>query len=153
MTSPPGPQKMPMQNVANRIVRGLLATPGLHRVVSGRLITLYLVGRKSGRRYTLPVAYSRVDSSLLIGTPFAWSRNLRSGGRVELRLQGSRRTADVEAFTEEADVVAHYATLCRDNPQFAKFNEIELDVHGNPSETDLHTAWRAGARSFRLTPH
>lgn len=65
-----------MQTAADRVVRVLLATPGVHRVVSGWLITVYLVGRTSGRRYTLPVAYPRVDSTLLIGTPFDWRRNL-----------------------------------------------------------------------------
>ncbi|MDY6811944.1 MAG: hypothetical protein SW127_23535 [Actinomycetota bacterium] len=152
MTSPQAPQKMKMQEAANRVVRVLLATPGLHRVVSGRLITLYVVGRKSGRRYSLPVAYTRLESTLLIGTPFGWSRNLHSGSRVEVRLHGHRLPADVQAFADEADVVAHYAAICRDNPQFAKFNQIGLDPNGNPVTADLHAAWRAGARTFRLTP-
>ena len=36
-----------------------------------RLITAYVVGRTSGRHYTIPVAYTRHDGSLLIGTQFA----------------------------------------------------------------------------------
>ena len=43
----------------DRIVRGLLRTPLLYcRVVGNRLITVYVVGRKSRRHYNVPVAYT-----------------------------------------------------------------------------------------------
>jgi hypothetical protein len=42
--------------------------------------------------------------------------------------------------------------MCHDNHTFAKFNGIGLDSAGRPDETDLHLAWAAGARAFRLTP-
>ena len=44
------------QGAANRVVRALLRTPLLARLVGARLLTLYVVGRKSGKRYTVPVA-------------------------------------------------------------------------------------------------
>ena len=55
----------------NRVIRGLLRTPLLCRVVGNRMITVYAVGRKSGRHYAIPVAYTRHDGIILIGTPFA----------------------------------------------------------------------------------
>ena len=154
MTLPARPraQPMPLQNAVNRVVRGLLATPGVSRGIGARLVTLYVVGRKSGRRYVIPVAYTRQGEKVLIGTPFAWGKNLRSGEPIEIRLQGKRRPADVEAFNDEPSVLDHYATLCADNAQFAKFNKIGLDAHGTPDADDLHAAWAAGARSFVLTP-
>jgi hypothetical protein len=88
---------------------------------------------------------------LLIGSPFAWGRNLRTGDTIEVRYKGKRRTAEVEVRTEEADVVADYAIIARDNHNFADFNKIGFDDKGNPSADDLHLAWVAGARSFRLT--
>ncbi len=148
----PRAQPMRLQNAVNRVVRGLLATPGISRGIGARLVTLYVVGRKSGRRYAIPVAYTRQGEKLLIGTPFAWGKNLRSGEPIEIRLQGARRRAGVEAFSDEPSVLDHYATLCHDNAQFAKFNKIGLDAHGNPNADDLHAAWAAGARSFLLTP-
>jgi len=141
-----------VQGLANRVVRGLLRTPLLCRVVGARLVTLYIVGRKSGRHYTVPVAYTRHDGILLIGTPFTWGRNLRTGDRVDIRLRGKRRPADVEVLTDEAGVVEYYAVMARDNHHFAKFNRIGFDPAGNPSTTDLHLAWAAGARVFRLRP-
>jgi len=148
----PRARTMALQGLANRVVRGLLRTPLLSSAVGSRLVTVYLVGRKSGRRYTVPVAYTRQGDDLLIGTPFGWGRNLRTGEPVEIRLKGRLRQADVRAYSGEADVTRAYAAMCRDNKQFAKFNKIGFDAHGNPEPDDLHLAWMAGARAFLLTP-
>jgi hypothetical protein len=98
------------------------------------------------------VAYARQGGDLLVGTPFGWGRNLRTGDTLSIRLKGRERQADVRVYTSEADVAAAYATMCRGNRNFAKFNKIEFDASGNPSPEDLHLAWMAGARAFRLTP-
>ena len=148
----PRARTMAMQRLGNRIVRGMLRTPLVGRLAGRRLVTLYIVGRKSGRRYTIPVAYTRRGGDLLIGTPFGWGRNLRTGEAVAIRLKGRRRLADVEVFTDERAVTEAYGVMCRDNRTFAKFNRVGLDASGNPDQTDLHLAWAAGARAFRLTP-
>ena len=141
-------QTLAAQGLVNRIVRGLLRTPLLSRVVGRRLVTVYVVGRKSGRRYTVPVAYTAHDGALLIGTPFGWGRNLRTGEPVTIRFKGRRRVADVQVLSAEADVVDAYATMARDNRNFAKFNQIGFDAAGNPKADDLHLAWAAGGRAF-----
>ncbi len=148
----PRAQTMAVQNLVNRIVRGLLRTPLASRAVGSRLVTLYVVGRKSGRHYTVPVAYTRHEGTLLIGTPFGWGRNLRTGEQVAIRFKGRKRLADVEVLADEARVVGAYAVICRDNRNFAKFNKIGLDGSGEPDPGDLRLAWAAGARAFRLTP-
>jgi deazaflavin-dependent oxidoreductase (nitroreductase family) len=150
-SSAPRARTLRFQGLANRIVRALLATPLLARGIGKRLVTVYVVGRKSGKRYTVPVAYTRDGGALLIGTPFAWARNLRSGEPVEVRHLGRRRQADVQVFTDEADVVRYYGVIARDNKQFAGFNKIGFDAAGNPDPRDLHLAWAAGARVLRLT--
>jgi hypothetical protein len=122
------------------------------RLAGRRLVTLYIVGRKSGRHYTIPVAYTRSEGDLLIGTPFAWGRNLRTGEAVAIRLKGRRRLADVEVFTDERAVTDAYGVMCRDNRTFAKFNRVGFDAAGQPDQGDLHLAWATGARAFRLTP-
>jgi len=57
-------QTLPLQGLVNRVIRGLLRSPLLCRLVGRRLITVYLVGRKSGRRYAVPVTCTRRN-----GTP------------------------------------------------------------------------------------
>jgi len=148
----PRAQTLALQGLANRVVRGLLRTPLLSSAIGSRLVTLYIVGRKSGRRLTIPVAYTRDGDDLLIGTPFGWGRNLRTGEPVEIRLKGRRRQADVQVYKDEAGVVGAYAIMARDNKAFANFNKVGFDTDGNPNPEDLHLAWMAGARAFRLTP-
>jgi deazaflavin-dependent oxidoreductase (nitroreductase family) len=145
-------QTLALQGLTNRIVRGLLRTPLVCRLAGNRLITVYVVGRTSGRHYTIPVAYTRHDGSLLIGTAFAWGRNLRTSETVDIRLKGTRRPAEVQVVTDEAGVVELYAVMARDNHNFAKFNKIGFDPAGNPDSADLRLAWAAGARAIRLTP-
>ncbi|MEU4243319.1 hypothetical protein [Actinoplanes sp. NPDC026619] len=144
-------QTLAWQGVANWLVRGLLRAPLLSRGIGKRLITLYVVGRKSGKHYTVPVAYTMHEGCLLIGTPFGWGRNLRTGVPLDVRFKGRRRVADVVVHTDEADVVEDYAVIARDNRNFAGFNKIGFDERGNPDPADLRSAWAAGARAFRLT--
>jgi deazaflavin-dependent oxidoreductase (nitroreductase family) len=143
---------LPLQGVVNRLIRSFLRAPLLSNVAGKRLVTLYLAGRKTGRRYAVPVAYTRLGDSLLVSSQFAWFRNLRSGEPVAVRLAGKRRSADVRVLTDEAGVVEHLAMMARDNHQFAKFNRIKIDDRGEPDASDLHLAWSAGARVALLTP-
>ena len=148
----PRAQTLAAQRAVNVLIRGLLRTPLLCRLVGRRLLTVYVVGRKTGRRLAIPVAYTPHDGALLVGTQFGWGRNLRTDEPVEIRPNGKRRTAGVQVIIDEAGVVDSYAIMCRDNHQFAGFNNIRTDDAGEPDATDLHLAWTAGARAFRLTP-
>ena len=140
------------QGLVNVLVRGLLRTPGLCRIIGNQLVTIYVVGRKSGRRYPVPVAYLRQGDDLLIGTSFAWGHNLRTDDPVAIRLKGKLLRADVRTFTQEADVVSAYAHMARVNPAFARFNNVRAGADGEPDDHDLHLAWRGGARAIRFTP-
>jgi deazaflavin-dependent oxidoreductase (nitroreductase family) len=147
----PRAQKMALQNVNNAIVCGLLSTPGIASGIGKRLITLYVVGRKSGKHYSVPVAYTSHGEKIIVGSPFGWGKNLRTGEPLEVRYKGKRRTADVEVVKDEAGVVALYDVICRDNRQFARFNKVRLDKAGTPDPGDLRGAWEQGARVFKLT--
>ena len=145
-------QVMPVQKMANSIVRTLLHTPGVSSGIGKRLLIINVTGRKTGRQYSVPVAYTRHEGALLVGTPFAWARNMRTGEPVEVIVQGKRRQADVLVISDEDGVVAAYDVICRDNRQFAKFNNVGLGPDGAPSADDLHAAFAAGARAYRLSP-
>jgi hypothetical protein len=140
------------QRVVNLLVRTLLRTPGPSRIVGGRLVTLYVVGRTSKRRYAIPVAYLPDGDDLLIGTSSLWGRNLRTGEPVLLRLKGKLRSAGVRVGTTESEVVRAYAHMARVNPTFARFNRIRRGEDGEPDRDDLRLAWLGGARAVRLSP-
>jgi hypothetical protein len=85
----------------NHVVSGLVRTPGLHRLVSGRIALITVTGRRSGRRFTFPVFYTQDGDRVTIevGWPErkVWWRNLRDGGEVSLRLRGVQRTGHARA--------------------------------------------------------
>ena len=145
-------ETMAAQVLVNRLTRGLMRVPLISRGIGKRLVTLYIVGRKTGRSYTVPVAYTRHNGALLIGTGFAWGRNLRTGDPIDIQLQGKRRTADVQVVRDEAGVIELYGVLCRDNRNFANFNNIGFTADGAPDPAHLKKAFDAGARAFLLTP-
>lgn len=70
------------------------------RGIGKALITLYVVGRKSGRHYTVPVAYVPHDGALLFGTPFGWGRNLYAVMvRAKLNFAKSTRSVSIRPAT------------------------------------------------------
>lgn len=95
-----------LNRTGNRVVRGLLRAPGLHRLLSGRMALITVTGRRSGRRYTFPVAYSRDGDRVTIevGWPErkVWWRNLRDGGPVVMRLRGVERTGQARALGDQS---------------------------------------------------
>jgi deazaflavin-dependent oxidoreductase (nitroreductase family) len=145
------PKPLALQGLVNRLTRGLLRVPLVCRLVGRRLLVLYVVGRKTRNVYPIPIAYLEHEGALLLGTGFAWGRNLRTGEPVDVRYKGRRRVADVVVLTDEGPVTEHYAIAARRNPAFAKFNRIGRDPDGTPRADDLHAAWAAGARVFLLT--
>ena len=110
------------------------------------------MGRKSGRRYTIPVAYTRDKDDLLIGTPFGWGRNLRTGEPVEIRLKGRLRQADVRVYSGEADVTGAYADHVPRQQAVREVQQDRVRRRGNPDPEDLHLAWMAGAPRLPADP-
>ena len=152
MTQQPHAQTLRFQGAVNRVMRTLLRLPVLSRGPGRRLVLLEIIGRRSGKHFEVPVAYTRQGADLLVGTPFAWGRNLRTGDVIDIVLMGVRRQADVIAYTDRDSVMEAYAVMCRDNPQFSKFNKIARGQDGEPDDRDLEAAWKAGARAFRIAP-
>jgi len=151
MPDQPRAQTLRFQGAVNRVMRTLLHLPVLSRGPGRRLVLLEIVGRRSGTRFEIPVAYTRQGDDLLVGTPFAWGHNLRTGDVVDLVLMGAKRQADVTAYTDRDGVIDLYGVMCRDNRAFANFNKVRM-TGGVPNPADLEAAWTSGARAFRLTP-
>lgn len=143
---------MRFQNMANVIMRGVLKAPGLSRLASRRFVTLYVVGRKSGTTYEIPVAYTPYDGALLVATPFPWGKNLRTGEALEVQFQGKRRSADVTVIDDHPGVARMYGVIASGNKQFADFNGIGYTPDGAPDPRDLKRIAAEGARAFLIVP-
>jgi deazaflavin-dependent oxidoreductase (nitroreductase family) len=80
----------------NPLVSTVLRSP-LHPLLSRRLALITVTGRRSGREYTFPVAYTRDGDTvtIVVGWPERkrWWRNLRgAGAEVAIRIAGRART-------------------------------------------------------------
>jgi F420H(2)-dependent quinone reductase len=81
----------------NRVVRGLLRSP-LHPLLSRQLALITVTGRRSGREYTLPIAYKQDGERLRIPVMWSerklWWRNLSGdgGAPVRVHLRGEERS-------------------------------------------------------------
>jgi len=89
---------------ANPVVRSILSSP-LHPLLSHGLALITVTGRRSGRRYTFPVGYRQDGDRVIVNVGWPerkrWWRNLRHGGRVEMRIRGKRRAGQAQARGDE----------------------------------------------------
>ena len=139
-----------VQRVGNAVVLALLRSP-LHRLLSGRLLAITVVGR-TGRRYTIPVGYAEHDAALLIGTAGTWYRNLRPGAPVDVRLRGRRRRYDPEVIRDESRAADLYRVILGRNPVHGRFAHIRIAPDGGPDPDDLRRALADGVAVVRLRP-
>lgn len=149
-----GPQGVgATQARTNRIVRTLLRIPVLSKVVGKRLLTLHVVGRKTGRAYDIPVAYTKHGEVLLIGTSRRpWVQNLTPGTPVTVTRGSGPEQFDPLVHTGEADVMRLFEVVARDNKTNARYNGIGFDAAGNPNKADLYQTWQQGGAVIELRP-
>jgi F420H(2)-dependent quinone reductase len=87
-----------VNRTVNPVLRVVLSSPA-HRLVSGHLMLITVTGRRTGRRFTIPVGYhedggGRLRVDLDWPERKRWWRNLRgeSGAPVSVVLRGVPRT-------------------------------------------------------------
>ncbi len=101
----------PSMAAMNPFVRLLLRSP-LHAVLSDTLLLLTYTGRTSGRRYTIPMAYSRVGDVITVFTLHTWWKNLRGGASMA----GPRRSATITQSSPR-----HCGRTCASIPEWREF--------------------------------
>ena len=82
----------------------ILRSP-LHRITSGNVLLLTFTGRRSGKRYTIPVGYTRDGDTLTIFSTRSWWKNL-GDATVSVLLEGHPRTGWAEPTDDHETVVA-----------------------------------------------
>ncbi|HEY7489254.1 MAG TPA: nitroreductase/quinone reductase family protein [Streptosporangiaceae bacterium] len=88
----------------NPMARFALSTP-LGGPLRRRYMLLHFTGRKSGRRYVVPVTVHRADDRLYVLTGARWRVNFRGGADVEVTVDG-RTTPMRGELVERPETVA-----------------------------------------------
>lgn len=103
-SNPPNP---PLPKVFYRIINPLMAallrSPFHHRL-SQWMLLLSFYGRKSGKRYMLPLGYVQQNERIFVLTRSPWWKNLRGGVPVLLRLRG-RNVGGTANIVEDAALI------------------------------------------------
>jgi hypothetical protein len=128
----PQPPTGPMLRVANVFLRFLLRSP-LHSLLSRNLLLLSYTGRKSGKRYTFPISYSRVGDVVSVFTYRAWERNLRGGAPVVVEIKRQRFEGLAEVIRDDTPAIASaLLTHLQVHPSLARGYSVALDAAGQP---------------------
>ena len=142
-SQPTGPEAMERRaRMMRRVNKGMRLVLGLPfpTPLSGRLMLVTHIGRRTGRRYRQPVSYVRDGDVLLTPGGGRWTRNLRDGDPVTVRLRGRDVTARPE-LVRDPDEVDHLLRLMRErNPRlvsFVPFLERDAPIDRAKLETAL----------------
>ena len=96
-----------LNKIGGPIVRLMLRSP-LHSLISKNVMLLTVTGRKSGKRYVIPVGYvregDRVTTSTLRGN--RWWKNLHGGAPVSLRIEGQEFRGTAEIVVDDQAAIA-----------------------------------------------
>lgn len=139
-----------IQALFNPVARTILRSP-LYGLMSSRLLLITFTGRKSGKRYTVPISYVQLeDNTLLLVVGGRWWKNLRGGATVELRLHGKARQGEAEIVTDEKQVIELYTRVLAENPTQARFLGVRGEADGKPNRDDLHRALQRGAALVKI---
>lgn len=134
-----------LAKVMNKIPAAVLRSP-LHALMSKKYLLLTFTGRKSGRRYTTPVAYLRERDALLMTTDSPWWRNLRGedgdGVPVTVRVKGREDEGVGKAVTDEAEVARVLGRFLEAQPGYAKFVGVKRSAGGHVDPSKLQQAAR-----------
>ena len=102
----------------NPLARWLLKSP-FHPLMSCYVILLCFEGRRTGKRYEVPIAYHRTRDGVIeavTSTKGVWWRNLRAMPECSVVHRGKVQQARVEVVIGDAEVIARVLRsrdLCR----------------------------------------
>lgn len=95
-TRSPQPPEWLFKRVINPTMKTILRSP-LHGILSKGLLILTFTGRKSGKRFSTPVAYHWLDAqTLVVLTRSKWWKNFQNGEPITVRVQGKTYPARAE---------------------------------------------------------
>ncbi|MCG7578761.1 hypothetical protein [Mycolicibacterium sp. OfavD-34-C] len=139
--------------VANPVLRRVLRTP-LGRPL-GEFMLVEFTGRKTGRRYSVPVSAHQLDGDLYAVLEANWKYNFRGGGDAVVHHRGNRTAMRGELITEPAAVVDIVDRLAKSygTKRAQRYMGLTFRDDRVPSAADWQDAvGRLGIAAVKLTP-
>lgn len=130
----------------NDFMAWMLRSP-FHGILSGGMMLITVSGRKTGKKYTIPVEYFQLDGSMWVLTSRdrTWWRNLHDGAEIELLLKRKPVCGRVELVLENKQIESRLLDYLHHAPMAAKPMGIRMRDK-TPNAEDIARA--AGERLF-----
>ena len=138
----------------NPAVKFLLGTP-LGGGIRKQMMVLNFTGRKSGRRYSVPVSAHRLDNTLYALASAGWTANFRDGANADVLWDGKKTTMRGELIRDPATVADLYHRVAESYGAKKAQRMMGLKFRDDrvPSiEEFTEAAQRDGMRAVKLAP-
>jgi hypothetical protein len=148
----PAARSRTLMRVGNLVMRPLLRSRLGARIPDLALLTFR--GRRTGRRYEVPVAVYPIDGADVVLTASRWRANLRGGAEVELRHRGVDREMHAELIDDPDEVATIYSAML-DRVGLDHAKRVGLVIDGGtrlPTHDDLVRAIGGRRSAIRLVP-
>lgn len=127
----------------NKMMTRILRSP-LHGMVSKSIMLISVTGRKSGKKYMIPVTYVR-DGDLVRcstnRTMRSWWKNLRGGANVTVWLRGKEVTGHAFVIYDDLEAIAKgIEMMLTAVPSNAKYYNVRMDEEKRPFPEDVAQA-------------
>jgi hypothetical protein len=140
--------------VVNPIMKVLLRTP-FAGAARNQLMVVNFTGRKSGRRYSIPLSAHLIDGNLYAMAAATWKNNFRDGAPAQVLHNGKTTTMRGELITDKALVADLYARCAESYGVKRAERAMGLGFrdHQMPTRDQFGEAVKdLGLRAIRLTP-
>ena len=132
----------------NVFMRAVLRLP-FPTPLSGNLMLISYTGVKSGKAYLQPVSYARDGDALLTPGGGRWTRNLKGGREVRLRLRGRDVPARAELVSDPAEAERLLGVIAVGNPRAMRFIPLPRRPDGRLDPEAVNAAIAHGFRIVR----
>ncbi len=132
----------------NPVVKRVLRSP-LHWPWSRWFTVVEWTGRRSGRRYSTPVAFLLRGEEVWVTTGEGWWRNLRSIPVTHVWMAGRKVAGDATVETDPHESVRLHTTMFEVRPFFARL----AGLPARPGESQIAAAVNAGRMLVRIRLH
>jgi hypothetical protein len=129
--------------VANPTMTALLRSP-LHGLLSKSLMLLIYEGRKSGKRFIIPVGYVRHNDRIYVFTHSAWYKNFIGGAPMAMRRRGELVRGTATVIDDPAKIYQVVQQIVADR------GDTMTERMGLTSATPMHAP--AGVKFIEIVP-
>ncbi len=131
---------MSIYTIINPTMNRLLRSPW-HHLFSKRIMTVSYLGKKSGKRFNIPISYFRNGNTVYCFTNGVWRFNFNTKSAATLRIAGRNFSAQGQLFDgdqeQQINIMSAYFKAV---PQDKKFYGIKGSADDEPSRTQVAQA-------------